>query len=264
MRSLFILAVLGLTLSGCGGGGGGTAATTPTPPAQSAAPTLLQTQTFQTVLDAFATDPSVQFPLATRAGNAIWVAVTLSDFNHIHTITVSDTQGNAYTLLDQQDDGLPGTQTVAHFYAANIHGDITSADTITVTAGSENYQGVLIAEISGVTQAPLVGHAANIQDGLPQGTNNVSSGAIQVGATQAPALLLALSMNTSGGMSDTGGSTFPGPAAGMGLTPFSVLWNWGTTLATFGTATVTGAESVTGLFSAPSTDSYVTVAAVFH
>jgi len=251
-------ALFGLIVGGCGGGGAST------PPPDPGAPTLAQMNTFQTTGAAFAVNSSVQFKNATKAGNMIWVAATLSDFAGAHTISVTDTQGNVYTLLDQENDGVPGTQTVAHFYAANIVGDTTTPDTVTVVWSNDNYKGRLITEISGTTAAPLVGHAAKIQDGLTGGSDNVASGAVNVPTAKTPALLVALSMNTSGGASDTGGSGAGGPAAGSGMTQVAMLWNWGTNLATFATSSVTSAESVTSLFSAPHLDSYVTVAAVFH
>jgi hypothetical protein len=43
-----------------------------------------------------------------------------------------------------------------------------------------------------------------------------------------------------------------------------ILWNWGVNVATFATASVTGAEIVSSLFSASGAGSYVTVAAAFH
>jgi hypothetical protein len=77
-------------------------------------------------------------------------------------------------------------------------------------------------------------------------------------------LLVALSMNTFGGTSDTGGTGFGGPAAGSGMTQVLMSWNWGANLATLATASVTGAESVSSLFSASGAGSYVTVVAAFH
>jgi hypothetical protein len=259
-------AILGLTLlglaGGCGGGGG-------TSPSQGATqsrsvPRLVQTNTFQTTGSSFATDSTVQFKAATKAGDTIWVAATVSDSVVAHTISVSDTQGNAYTLLDQVNDGAPGTQSVAHFYAANIVGDSTKPDTISVTWSNDNYKGVLIAEISGTTAAPLAGHAHNDQVGLGGGSNNVTAGPIDLLSAQTPALLVALSMNTFGGTSDTGGTGIGGPTAGNGMTQVEMSWNWGANLATFATVSVTGAESVTSLFSALGKGSYVTVVAAFH
>jgi hypothetical protein len=246
-------------------GGTSTAASFSIMAAQSAVPQLVQWNTFQTTGTADAVNTPVQFTTATKAGDTIWVAVTLSDFAGVHTISVTDTQNNAFTLLDQENDGAPGTQTVAHFYAANIVGDAMTPDTVTVVWTTENYKGVLIAEISGTTAAPLVGHAGNVQDGLGAGPNNVTAGPTDVTSAQTPALLVALSMNTSGGASDTGGSGRGGPTAGSGMTQVgTMLWNWGANLATFETASVTGAESISSTFNSTGTDSYVTVAAVFH
>jgi hypothetical protein len=258
-------AILGFTVIGlagaCGGGGMGS---TPGSTQSSSVPRLVQTNAFQTTGTNFATDTKAQFNAATKAGDTIWVAATVSDSALVHTISVSDTQGNVYTLLDQVNDGPPGIQTVAHFYAANIVGDGTTPDTITVTWSNDNYKGVLIAEISGTTAAPLAGHAHNDQVGLGAGSNNVTAGPIDLSSAQTPALLVALSMNTFGGTSDTGGTGFGGPNAGNGLTQVEMSWNWGANLATFATASVTGAESVSSLFSASGPGSYVTVAAAFH
>jgi hypothetical protein len=197
-------------------------------------------------------------------GDTIWVAATVTDFAGAHSIALSDTQGNVYTLLDQVNDGPPGTQSVAHFYAANIVGDSMTPDTITVTWGNDDYKGVLIAEISGTAAAPLAGHARNDQVGLVAGSNNVTAGPIDLSSAHTPALLVALSMNTFGGTSDTGGTGIGGPTAGNGMTQVQMSWNWGANLATLATASVTSAESVSSLFSASGAGSYVTVAAAFH
>ncbi|MGO9991038.1 MAG: hypothetical protein ACLPTF_00790 [Steroidobacteraceae bacterium] len=238
-------------------------------------PTLVQYQTYQTQGTAGENLSSAQFNTPTTAGNTIWVAVTISDYAGVHTLAVTDTQGNTYTLLNQENDGSPGSQTVAHFYASNIVGDTTVPNTVTLSSSYENYRGLLIVEIAGTATPPLLGSAANIQDGLPAGTNNVTSTPISIAASQTPALMVALSMNTSGGSSDLGGSGYGGPAAGGSFTQVAQFWNWGVNLATFETAVIpsfnladggTGApttESFAALFSAPDTDSYVTMAAIF-
>jgi hypothetical protein len=249
--------------SGTGGstGGGGTGGST-----ASSGPALVQRNVYQTQADPNDTEnnSTLAFTSPTAKGNTIWVAVTVPDYGGIHTISVTDTQNNTYTQLDQENDGAPGSQSVAHFYASNIAGDTSTPDSITINWGNDNYKGILITEISGVTATPLVGHAANIQDGLAGGTNNVTSTAISVGSTQTPGLLVAVSVNTSGGTSDIGGSGAAGPAAGSGMTPIATFWDWGQNLGTFVTATVTSAESISAVFNAPDTDSYVTVAAVFY
>jgi hypothetical protein len=261
MRPILGVILIGLVVCGCGGGSSSPAGAGSTP---GAAPKLVQMNTFQTTGSNNANDSSVQFKSLTMAGDTIWVAVTVSDFGGVHAISVTDTQGNSYALLDQENDGAPGTQTVAHFYAANIVGDASTPDIVTVAWDSDNYKGVLITEISGATRASLAGHRGNIQDALNGGSDNVTSGPIEVTSAQIPALLVALSMNTSGGSSDTGGSGSGGPAAASDLTQVATLWNWGTNLATFATRSINSSQSVTSLFSAPDLDSYVTVAAVFY
>jgi hypothetical protein len=245
-------ATFSVTSQGTGGGG----------------PQLVQYKLFQTSSNNDAVNTPVQFTSPTKAGDTIWVAVTLSDFAGVHTIAVQDSQNNTFTLLDQENDGAPGSQTVAHFYAGNIKGDGATPDTVTVIWTDEDYKGVLITEISGTSTAPLVGHGGHIQDGLGGGTNNVTAGAINVTGAQVPGLLVAVSMNTTGGASDIGGTGVGGPTAGSGFTQVDQFWNWGTNLATFETGTVTGAESATATFSATDTgstiDSYVSVSAVFH
>ncbi len=169
-----------------------------------------------------------------------------------------------------------------HFYATNIKGDSGSIpDTVTVQWANDNYKGVLIAEVAGASAASLVGHRGTIQaENAPNGDDTVTSGSIAVSAADAPALLLAASMDTYGGTSDEGGDDFPGPTAGSGFTAQDVLWNFdpGQTctgglacnLATFEAKTITGATSAAALFTAraPKTASvpgtYVTVAAVFR
>ncbi len=259
MRSLLGPIVFCIMVAGCGGGSSDAPGPTPVTP-----PSLVQWNSFQTTLTNSDVDSSVQFKSPTKAGDAIWVAVTVSDIIMAYTITVTDTQGNQFTLLDQENDGAPGYQTVAHFYAANIAGDATTPDTVTAVWPADNYKGVLAAEITGVGAAPLVGHAGNDQSQLGAGTGNVTVGPIDVASASTPALLITLSMNTSGGSSDTGGSGYGGPTVGPNLTQVASLWNYGANLATFATATVTSAESISATFNAPDTDDYVSVAAVFH
>lgn len=245
-------------------GGTSGAATFSVGTAQGSAPQLVQHNVYQTQGNATEVNSTLQFASPTKAGDLIWVAVTVSDFAGAHQISISDTQNNVYTLLDQENDGQPGTQTVAHFYAANIAGDGAAPDTVTVTWTTDDYKGILVAEISGATSTPLVGHAGNIQDGLAAGTGNVTAGPISVASAQVPALLVALSMNTTGGSGDTGGSGRTGPTAGSGMTQVGMIWNWGANLATFATEQVTSPESISAAFNSLGSDSFVTVAAVFH
>ena len=250
-------------------GGASKAATFTIGAAPGSGPALVQHSVYQTQSSDTQVNSTVSFNSPTKQGDMIWVAVTVSDYAGVHQISVSDTQGNTYTLLDQVNDPQPGAQTVAQFYAANIAGDGATPDTVTVNWNTDDYKGVLIAEISGTTAAPLVGHASNDQDGnvtpLSAGSNNVTAGPITITSQQAPALLVALSMDTTGGSSDLGGSGASGPAAGTGMTQVDMIWDWGANVATFITAPISGAESATAEITATAVaDSYATVAAVFY
>jgi hypothetical protein len=212
---------------------------------------------------------NVTFTKATTKGNTIWVAATVSDYGGAHLISVTDSQNNTYHELNQANDGKPGSQSVAHFYAANIQG---GADTITVNWTSDNYKGILAAEIAGVTTTPLDGNNAAIQDGkLASASNNVSSNAVSVNSGRTPALLVALTMGTNGGASDTGGSGYCGVPAGTGFNQVAQMWSFSAggqpmcNLATLETKVITAAGTAAGTFTTTHlSDSYVTVSAVFH
>jgi hypothetical protein len=215
----------------------------------------------------FEMNSSVTFTQVTTKGNAIWVVATVSDYGGIHAISVTDSQNNTYHDLGQENDGAPGSQSVAQFYAGNIAG---GPDTITVTWSADNYKGVVAAEIAGVHAAPLLGSAVAVQDGdIPAGNDNVSSGAIAVNSA-APALLVALTMDTDGGGSDVGGSGYCAVPAGTGFAQVLQFWNWAPlgqaacNLATLETKTTSGSGAVGTFTTAHLSDPYVTVSAVFQ
>jgi hypothetical protein len=217
----------------------------------------------------FVGNSSVTFTKVTTKGNAIWVAATVSDYAGAHAITVTDSQNNTYHELNQGNDKGPGWQSVAQFYAGNILG---GADTITVSWSSDNYKGVVAAEIAGVSGSPLLGNTVDIQDGkLVSGSNNLTSNGMGVTAAGTPSLVVALTMDTDGGGSDTGGTGFCAVSPGSGFTQVAQLWNWSATgqsacnLATFETKMITGAGTVAGSFTTTHlSDPYVTVATIFH
>ena len=217
----------------------------------------------------FVGNSSVTFTKVTTKGNTIWVAATVSDYGGTHAITVTDSQNNTYHELNQGNDRAPGSQSVAQFYAGNIQG---GADTVTVHWSADNYKGVLAAEIAGVTGSPLLGNTADIQDGnLAPGGDNVSSNGVSVSSAGTPALVVALTMDTDGGGSDTGGSGFCAVQPGNGFLQVTQLWSWSAAgqpacnLATFETKTVTGSGNVVGSFTTTHlSDPYVTVSTVFH
>jgi hypothetical protein len=211
----------------------------------------------------------VTFTKATAKGNTIWVAATVSDYGGTHAITVTDSQNNVYHALNQLNDGAPGAQSLAQFYATNVAG---GADTITVNWTADNYKGVVAAEISGVSAASLVGNNALIQDGkLAAGAGNVTPNSIAIPAGRTSALVIALTMDTNGGGSDIGGTGNCAIAAGSGYSQVVQLWNWAPVgasacnLATLETAVAPSAGNVSaGFTSTHLSDPYVTVGAVFQ
>ena len=245
-------------------------------PAPGPGPTLVQYNTYNTISNTTQNDSTLQFHGNTKAGNTIWVVVTLSDYAGVHNeTTVTDTQGNTYIKLNQVNDpaSMPdplnpqqsimgGAQSVAQFYATRIAGDASAPATITVHWGTEDYKGILVTEISGTSGAPLVGFSGGFQDQLAGGNENVTSGNITVNAAQTPALVLALCFNTL--------QIAPLPNAcvpGAGFNKTTTLWDWGLNRgpsSVLETALVGAAGNVAVRFSAPGMDNYVTIAAVFH
>jgi hypothetical protein len=247
------------------GGGTSSALTFSINSTQTTGPTLVQYNTQQTINNNGENQAVVSFNSPTTAGNLIWVAVTVSDYDGAHTITITDTQGNTYTELDQVNDQY-GQQTVAQFYAPHIVGDSGTPDTITVSWGNDDYKGVVITEIGGATSTPLVGHSSNDQLKPPATTDSITAGSISIPAADTPALVLAITMNTSGGSSDTGGSGYGAPSPGTGFTQVLQCWDYGLNLATLESATVT-TTSVDASFTPPANDdvdAWATVAVVFH
>jgi hypothetical protein len=252
----------------------------PPPPA---APTLRQYNVEQTNggSGVWEVDSVKQFKTPTQAGNTIWVVATIPNDGAQKDVTVEDTQGNTFKALDFEQDSSKGEQSVWQFYATDIKGDSSTADTVIVHWGNDNYKGVLIAEIAGVGKASLVGNSGNIQSfDAPSGDDTVTSGTATLSAAQTPALLVALSMDTYGGSSDEGGDGYAGPLSGNGFTNVDSMWNFdpgsmctgggSCNLATFETQSITRAGSSAGSFTAraPKTaanpGSYVSVAAWFH
>jgi len=216
---------------------------------------VVQTKTVQTNGTGGENDTEISFNETTNKDDAIWVVATVPDYAGVHTISVTDSQGNVFEKLSQENDENPGYQSVAQFSATGIKG---GKDTITVHWNYDDYKGVMITELSGVKS--VVGHSAADQH-IGKGKNNVTTPAMYV--SEVPALLVAVSMNTSGGSSDLGGSGYGYPSVGTDMSAVSDFWSWGVPLAIFATKNVNEVGDVAPTFSAPDKDDYVTVTAVF-
>lgn len=105
------------------------------------------------------------------AGAAFLGTTLVSDFT-----SITDNQGNTYTIVDKQL-GVSVHRVLVTFYCANV----TNAPTI-ITANFANTPvdiGIFVEEYSGVaTSSPLDGHAIQAVNGPGLGTDAVSSGSI--------------------------------------------------------------------------------------
>src|SRR5579885_3475394 len=108
---------------------------------------------------------SVSFPSNTVAGDIILVGVI---FNTNATLSVTDSQGNAFTQVGTQLIS-PGSNRSQVYYAKNIKG---GPDTVTVTCSVSCYQEVYVTEYSGVDQTNTI----DVQAGASGSAGAVSSG----------------------------------------------------------------------------------------
>src|SRR5579883_2280457 len=108
---------------------------------------------------------SVLFPSNTVAGDIILVGVI---FNTNATLSVTDSQGNAFTQVGTQLIS-PGSNRSQVYYAKNIKG---GPDTVTVTCSVSCYQEVYVTEYSGVDQTNPI----DVQAGASGSAGAVSSG----------------------------------------------------------------------------------------
>lgn len=106
------------------------------------------------------------------AGIVTWHSPTTGDFS-----SVTDNQGNTYTIVDRVTSAANGfNQCLGTFYAANI----TNAPT-TITANFANTPadvGIFLDEYSGAGTTPLDGHAMQTQAAPGTGTDACTSGNI--------------------------------------------------------------------------------------
>jgi hypothetical protein len=220
-------------------------------------PTLVQYK--QAVFGNSSTSGTLSFDNPIKQGNVIWAVVTIDNQSGTPNVKITDSAKNVFMQLDQKND-VPGEQSLIHDWAHIAANDGATPDSVTVTWTVESFKALLIAEVSGVSAAPLVGTSANIQDMLGVGTNLATSGAVTVSAAQVPALMIAVSANVSNA---SGGGA---PSVGTGYMGVGGIWEFNGTspFATLETLTLTSAMTLPALFSPVSMDDYLTVMAVFH
>jgi len=204
-----------------------------------------------------------------QAGSTIYVVGTWPNIaNTYPSMNVTDGT-NTYTLLDRYDDTPSGHwQSLGHWYAANVPaGSYTINMTPTPTTW-EDYVGIAVFEIGGVSAAPLVAHALNFQSKLPPGSNTVK---VNLTNSASSGLLVAVSMDDYGSVAPAA------PLVGNGFTDAGSLWDFlrvgnPSTRAEYALVSSTGAQTATfspqestnsaGLTGVP--PDYITCAVIFH
>ena len=99
----------------------------------------------------------------------VWTALSQTLYS------VTDTQGNAFTMVDNPTSGTYGRAAMAYAITRSSGGDTVSCNFSTASMGKS----IIVHEISGVnTSAPLDGHKTNVQNSPGGGTDAITSGSI--------------------------------------------------------------------------------------
>ena len=124
------------------------------------------------------TSASARFTGNVTATNAIAVLCAWQGLSQ--TLTgVTDTQGNAYTIVDNPTSGTYGRAAMAYAIARASASNTVSCNFSTAGMGKS----IVVHEISGVdTTAPLDGHRMTVRASPGTGTNAIGSGTIQTTA----------------------------------------------------------------------------------
>src|SRR5258708_39419708 len=204
-----------------------------------------------------------------QAGSTIYVVGTWPNFaNSYPTMGVTDTGTNTYIQLDRHDDttnftlGIKGTQSMGHWYAANVKAGSYTINMAPSPATFEDWVALAAFEIAGVAATPLDGHALNLQASIPPGINTVTATVTNVASNGS---LVAVTF-------DDIDSTAPTvPSAGSGFGDLGSLWDFTGTgkfaaRAEYSLVLAPGAHTAT--FSpqegGQQSPDYMTPAAIFH
>ncbi|HTV13983.1 MAG TPA: Ig domain-containing protein [Acidobacteriaceae bacterium] len=96
---------------------------------------------------------AVAFTSANTAANTIVVCAGAWSGGTVGSLSVTDTQGNTYTLIQTDNSDYANQSTVSVWYAANIK---AGANTVTVSGATGSAIDVIVAEYSGpATSGPL-------------------------------------------------------------------------------------------------------------
>jgi hypothetical protein len=204
-----------------------------------------------------------------QAGSTIYVVGTWPNFASSYpTMGVTDTGTNTYIQLDRYDDrtnfnlGIQGTQSMGHWYAANVKGGNYTINMAPSPATVEDWVALAAFEIAGVAASPLDGHALNFQASIPPGTNTVTATVTNVASS---GILVAVTF-------DDIDSTAPTVSlAGSGFFDLGSLWDFtqtGRLSARAEYALISSSGAHTATFSpqegGQQSPNYMTPAAIFH
>jgi hypothetical protein len=208
-----------------------------------------------------------------QAGSTIYVVGTWPNFSNTYpTMAVTDSGSHTYTLLDRYDDkkvlmkGIQGTQSMGHWYAANVGAGSYTINMAPVPQTFEDWVGLVAFEVAGASSTPLDGHTLNFQAGIPPGSNTVNA---TVTTNNSSGILIAVTFD------DIAFTAPTEPLAGSGFTSVArPLWNFAPIPTTGGPAAaaeyllITSSGAHTATFSPQEGGSqfpdYMTCAAVFQ
>ena len=158
-----------------------------------------------------------------QAGSTLYVVGTWPNF-HSKYPTMRVTDGtNTYTLLDRYDDtaqfnlGMQGTQSMAHWSAANVPAGTYAINMSPVPQTFEDWVGLVAFEVAGVSANPLDGHALSFQAVVPKGTNTVDATVTNV---RSSGILIAVTFE------DIDFTAPTGALIGTGFTDAGLLWDF--------------------------------------
>jgi hypothetical protein len=203
------------------------------------------------------------------AGSTIYVLGTWPNFSSTYpTMGVTDSGSNTYTLLDRYDDkttlalGVQGSQSMGHWYAANVAAGSYTINMSPTTQTFEDWVGMVAFEVAGVSATPLGGHTLNFQAGVPPGTDSLTATAT---STNTSGILIATTFD------DVDATAPTQPLAGSGLIGAGPFWDFtrlGRPAASAEYVIITSAGAHTATFSPqePGTQApdYMTSAAIFQ
>ncbi len=117
---------------------------------------------------------SAKFPSNVTANDAIAVFCVWESLSQTLS-SVTDTQGNTFTIVGNPTNGGYGRAAMAYAIARSTGGDTVSCNLSTASMGKS----IIVHEISGVnTSTPLDGQKMNVQSSPGGGANAVTSGSI--------------------------------------------------------------------------------------